>query len=165
VIGHTDNSIVIRADLDFVWRITNELDRWPQLFTEYAAVEVLEHSGGTWRFRLTMHPDNQGNAWSWTSERSVDPDRYRVTARRIEPGWFEFMDITWTYEAHPDGTCMRWVQEFRMRPDSPVDDAAMTSRINTNSKIQMAHVRDEVERLAKAAAECGHSNGSVSTNS
>jgi aromatase len=150
--GHTDNTILIRTDIDSAWRITNDLHRWTELFTEYAAVEVLEHRDRTWRFRLTMHPDAQGNAWSWISERRLDPDNYRVTARRIEPGWFEYMDIAWSYEQTPEGTLMRWVQDFRMRPDSPVDDAAMTTRIDTNSKVQMAHVRDEVERVVRATA-------------
>ena len=51
------------------------------------------------------------------SERTLDPDARRVVARRVEPGPFEFMDIEWSYSAVPDGTRMRWVQDFRMRPD------------------------------------------------
>jgi aromatase len=148
VTGHTDNSIVVAAGIDVVWRLTNELERWPELFTEYASVEVLEQRDLTWRFRLIMHPDDQGNAWSWVSERTLHPEHHRVTARRIETGWFEFMDIRWTYETAEGGTRMRWVQDFRMRPDSPVDDRAMTERINRNSRVQMEHVRDTVERLA-----------------
>jgi aromatase len=152
VSAHTDNVVHIAAPLDLVWRLTNDLGRWPQLFTEYAAVELLDRQGQTVRFRLTMHPDEQGNAWSWVSERTLDPDNRRVTARRIEPGWFEHMDITWTYEATGAGTRMRWVQDFSMRPDAPLDDAAMTRRINENSLIQMDHIRAEVERQAGSPA-------------
>lgn len=148
--GHTDNSVTVHADLDHVWRITNDLPRWPQLFTEYATVDVLAHQGATWTFRLTMHPDDAGNAWSWLSERTLDEDSHRVSAYRIERGWFEYMNITWTYASAGDHTVMRWVQDFQMRPDSPVDDVHMTAHINQNTPIQMAHVRDEVERLAVA---------------
>jgi aromatase len=148
VSGHTENSVEVDANIDTVWRLTNELERWPVLFTEYAKVEIVEHDGPTWRFRLTMHPDPQGNVWSWLSERTLDEARHRVTARRIEPGWFESMDITWTYEALGNRTRMTWVQDFSMRADSPFDDVAMTERINRNTAIQIAHVRDEVERLA-----------------
>lgn len=148
--GHTDNRMLIRAPFDLVWRETNDLERWPELFTEYASVEILDRSGLTFRFRLTMHPDENGNAWSWVSERTLDPSNRRVTARRIEPGWFERMDITWTYDSTEEGTVMRWVQDFRMRPDSPLDDAAMTDRINANSRIQLDHIRDEIERPASA---------------
>jgi aromatase len=146
--GHTDNSIRIAAELGVVWRLTNELERWPDLFTEYASVEILEQRGDTFRFRLTMHPDEQGNAWSWVSERTLDSGRHQVTARRIELGWFEHMDITWTYAAEEGGTRMRWVQDFAMNPQSPVDVAAMTARINANTPVQMRHVRGAVERIA-----------------
>src|SRR5205085_7658727 len=37
-VGHTDNSIMIDADLDHVWRMTNDLAAWPDLFTEYSEV-------------------------------------------------------------------------------------------------------------------------------
>ena len=39
--GHTQNEIVIAAPLELVWDMTNDLENWPQLFSEYAAVEVL----------------------------------------------------------------------------------------------------------------------------
>ena len=148
--AHTDNSVDIAADIDDVWRLTNDLASWPELFTEYAAVQILDEHDSTFRFRLTMHPDENGNAWSWVSERTLDRAAYRVTARRIEPGWFEYMNITWTYAPSPTGTVMRWVQDFRMRPDSPLDDAAMAARINHNSTIQMAHIRDRIEQFVAA---------------
>lgn len=151
--GHTENSVEIEAPINTVWRMTNELERWPVLFTEYAQVEILEHHGSTWRFRLTMHPDPQGNTWSWVSERTLHEAHHVVTARRIEPGWFEFMNITWTYEATGNRTRMTWIQDFSMRADSPFDDEAMAERINRNTAIQIAHVRDAVERLATAPAQ------------
>jgi aromatase len=146
--SHTDNAVVINAALDDVWELTNDLTRWTELFTEYAAVEILEQRGASFRFRLTMHPDENSNVWSWVSERTLDAERHAVSAHRIENGWFEYMHITWTYEQVAGGTRMRWSQDFSMRPDSPVDDAAMTDRINRNSALQQAHIKDEVERLA-----------------
>lgn len=152
---HTDNSIHIAADVELVWDLTNDLGRWTGLFTEYASVEVLEHHDRTFRFRLTMHPDDAGNAWSWVSERTLDPENHRVSARRVELGWFEYMHISWTYHAEGSGTRMRWVQDFAMNAQSPVDGTQMTGRINTNTIIQMAHMRDEVERLALSLANTG----------
>jgi aromatase len=147
--GHTDNSVVIDAPLDLVWQITNDLANWPQLFTEYASVDILDSRDDTYfRFRLTMHPDASGTVWSWVSERTLDPVAYQVTARRVEPGPFEFMDITWTYGQGDRGTLMRWVQDFRMRPTAPVDTAAMTKRINENSQVQMATIAEKVEAVA-----------------
>jgi aromatase len=147
-VGHVDNSILIRAGLDLVWDVTNEIERWPELFTEYASVQVLDRTGDTVRFRLAMHPDENGVVWRWVSERVMDRHHGRVLARRIEPGPFEFMNIEWTYTAERDGTRMRWIQDFRMRPDAPIDTAAMAERINTNTAVQMDAIRRRLEQLA-----------------
>ena len=40
--GHTDNSIVINAPLQLVWDMTNDVESWPWLFTEYDSVAILE---------------------------------------------------------------------------------------------------------------------------
>ena len=89
------------------------------------------------RFRLSMHPDENGTVWSWVSERTADRSARRVTARRVEPGPFEYMNIEWTYAEGDGGTWMRWVQDFRMRPEAPIGTAAMTDRINANSLVQI----------------------------
>ncbi|MER6362594.1 SRPBCC family protein [Kitasatospora sp. NPDC001527] len=146
--GHTDNEIVIAAPLDLVWEITNDLENWPQLFSEYASVEVLEREGDRVRFRLTMHPDDDGKVWSWVSERITDRTELAVSARRVEPGPFEFMDIRWEYAEVPAGTRMRWVQDFAMKPTAPVDDDGMVNHINRNSRIQMQLIREKVEKKA-----------------
>ena len=148
-VGHTDNSIVIDADIDHVWQMTNDLSAWPNLFTEYSEVEVLAQSGSMFRFRLKMHPDETGRVWSWVSERTLDEATHEVVARRLEPGPFEFMNIRWSYTPEGEGTRMRWVQDFRMRPEAPIDTEGMTDRIDANSKIQMAVIRDKVEAAAR----------------
>ncbi len=147
--GHTDNSVLIDADIDSVWRLTNDVETWPSLFTEYATAEILERDGDTVRFRLSMHPDENGTVWSWVSERTTYPQEHRVRARRVEPGPFRYMDIEWTYVPEGSGTRMRWVQDFAMRPDAPIDDAAMTRRIDANSKIQMDVIRRKVEAAVR----------------
>src|SRR5262249_48235120 len=114
----------------------------------YAAAEVLAREGRTVTFRLTMHPDANGKVWSWVSERTPDPETRTVRARRIETGPFEYMNIEWTYEPAGSGTKMRWVQEFHMKPDAPVDDRQMEARINHNTKIQMGIIKEKVERFA-----------------
>ncbi|MER6027829.1 SRPBCC family protein [Streptomyces sp. NPDC001851] len=146
--GHTQNEITIAAPLDLVWDMTNDLERWPQLFSEYASVEVLKREGEKTTFRLTMHPDENGTVWSWVSEREPDRDNLTVTARRVETGPFAHMDIHWRYEEVPAGTRMVWTQDFAMKPDAPVDDAWMTDNINKNSKVQMALIRDKIEKAA-----------------
>ncbi|MFI6847835.1 SRPBCC family protein [Kitasatospora sp. NBC_00085] len=150
--GHTDNSIVIDAPLETVWEITNDLENWPRLFSEYASAEVLERDGATVTFRLTMHPDENGAVWSWVSRRTPDPLTRTVTAHRVETGPFEYMDIRWEYTEEAAGVRMRWIQDFHMKPQAPVDDAAMTDRLNRNTAVQMDLIKGKVEAAARARA-------------
>jgi len=154
--GHTQNEITVAAPLDLVWEMTNDLENWPYLFSEYASVEVLEQEGKRTTFRLTMHPDENGTVWSWVSQREPDPETLTVKARRVETGPFDHMTILWQYQEVPGGTRMVWTQDFAMKPEAPVDDAWMTDNINRNSKVQMALIRDRIE---KAAAEQGLAPG------
>ena len=144
--GHTENDITIAAPLDLVWKMTNDLENWPQLFSEYASVEVLSREGEKTTFRLTMHPDDNGTVWSWVSERVTDRQGLTVKARRVETGPFQHMDIHWRYADTPGGTAMFWTQDFAMKPEAPVDDAGMTAHINRNSRVQMELIRDKIEQ-------------------
>lgn len=150
--GHTDNAIVIKAPMELVWDMTNDVASWPQLFSEYAAAEILERGGDTVTFRLTMHPDEEGRVWSWVSERTADPVKREVRAHRIETGPFEFMNIYWEYREVEDGVRMRWVQDFHMKPQAPADDDGMTEHLNRNTAIQMDRIRGLVEAAAAAFA-------------
>lgn len=150
--GHTEASVFIDAPFDVVWTMTNDVPNWPNLFTEYADAEVLERTGDTVKFRLTMHPDENGTVWSWVSERTSDLAKREVHAKRVETGPFEFMHIHWSYSEVDGGVRMDWTQDFHMKPAAPVDDQQMTDRINKNSRIQMDIIKQKVEAAARAAA-------------
>ena len=148
--AHTESSIVINAPMDLVWDMTNDVGSWPHLFSEYAEAEIIARDGNTVRFRLTMHPDDNGKVWSWVSERVMDPQARAVHAYRVETGPFEFMDISWTYRETGGGVEMRWVQEFHMKPGAPVDDATMAEMITKNSAVQMERIKTIVEDAVRA---------------
>jgi quercetin dioxygenase-like cupin family protein len=147
--GHTDNEISIDAPMDFVWRVTNEIRDWPRLFTEYATAEILEEEATRIVFRLTTHPDEQGNVYSWVSERRPDPLTHTVAARRIETGPFEYMNLRWTYIDATDGglprTRLRWVQDFTVKPEAPNDDAGFEDYLNRNTVIQLSAIKERLE--------------------
>jgi aromatase len=145
--------------MDVVWQMTNDVKAWPGLFAEYAAAEIIERHDYTVRFRLTMHPDENGRVWSWMSERTADPVSRTVHAHRVEPGPFQHMDIVWEYRDVEDGVRMRWVQDFRMRPEAPVDDSTMAAHINRNTAIQMARIKGLVEAAAAGAPLDGEERG------
>jgi aromatase len=144
VSGHTDNSVLINAPIETVWAVTNDVASWPWLFTEYAKAEILDQSENYVKFRLTTHPEND-QTWSWVSERRLDPANRVVQARRVETGPFEYMNIRWEYRRAGDAVEMRWVQDFSLKPTAPIDDAAMTERINRNTKVQMARIKQLIE--------------------
>ncbi|MEW9547193.1 SRPBCC family protein [Nonomuraea sp. NPDC050783] len=153
--GRTDNEIVIAAPPDVVWELANDLESWPELFTEYERVEILERDGDRVRFRLTMHPEPDGTVWSWVSERRVDPVTRTVHAKRVETGLLlEFMHIFWEFhEADGGGTRMRWIQQFEMRPDAPVDNEGAAEHLNRQTRTEMRHIKEAIERRAAAAAD------------
>jgi aromatase len=145
--AHTDNEVIIGAPLDEVWERMNDVENWPNLFSEYAKAEIIERDGNTVKFRLTTHPDPEydGQVWSWVSERTVDPDTHSVKARRIETGNFEHMDIQWFFEQAEDGTKMRWVQDFSMKPEAPANDEQAEEYINRNTREQMRVIKERLE--------------------
>jgi aromatase len=150
--AHTDNEVVIDAPREYVWERMMDIESWPSLFSEYAKAEVLEEEGNNVKFRLTTHPDPEyeNQVWSWVSEREADPESYSSKSRRIETGPFEYMTIEWEFEELEDGTRMRWVQDFSMKPEAPADDETAQDYMNRNTKEQMGVIK---EKLEKEAAE------------
>jgi aromatase len=143
--GHTDNSVVIAAPVGVVWDITNDIPSWTKLFTEYAEATVLSPTEHGFLLRLVMPPDEQGQVWSWVSERCPDAAARRVRSHRVETGPFQYMNLEWEYAEVPGGTRMRWIQDFAMKPGAPRDDAAMTEHLNATTRVQMDHIKSVIE--------------------
>jgi aromatase len=152
--AHINNEIVVGAPLEYVWNAMGDLENWTNLFTEYSSVEILERRGDVTRFRLTTHPDPDagGQVWSWVSERTVYPEAHMSRSWRIETGPFEFMKIEWSFEAVPDGTCMRWKQCFAMKPNAPANDEQATEYLNRNTQIQMRAIKERLEAAVAPVA-------------
>jgi aromatase len=148
VSGHTDNSIVIDAPMDVVWDMTNDVESWTTLFSEYSVAEIIETRGASVRFRLALHPDENGKVWDWVSERTPDPVSRTVRSARVETGVFKYMSLFWEYTEVEGGIRMRWVQDFEMKPIAPINDEQMTQRLNTNTGVQLALIKAKVEAAA-----------------
>lgn len=153
--ARTDNTVFIDAPLELVWQLTNDVESWPVLFTEYARAEVLSRDENSLRFRLTTHPDADGKTWSWVSERTSDRSSLSVRSRRIETGPFEHMDIEWTYALSKGGIQLRWQQDFTVRPGLGFDDEAMTTRLNDTTAVQQAVIKARIEGIATGLSQAG----------
>ncbi|MFI6323662.1 SRPBCC family protein [Nonomuraea sp. NPDC050556] len=147
--ARTEATVVVNAPMDLVWDMTNDLENWPNLFTEYAKVEILHREGDTVRFELTMHPDENGSAHSWVSERTADRKTRTVHAHRVESHAFDFMNLFWTYTQLDEGVEMTWVQEFHVNEAMSYGDEDMANHLKKNTAIQMAAVKERIEEAAQ----------------
>lgn len=152
--GYTENRIVVLRDPELVFELTNRIELWPRLFTEYERAEVLESDGREVRFRLTTFADGKRPSRSWVSRRVIDRARWRADAERLESGVpFSSMKITWLYEPLPGdvGVVMTWIQEFEVHPDCPWSTEQMESFLNRNTRVQMRSVKEKVEAWPASA--------------
>ena len=125
------NSIIIKKPIEEVFDITNDIEQWPNLFTEYAKAEILEKSDSYIKFRLTTCPDEKGMQSSWISERFIDKKNWTITAKRLDPIYpFQYMDIEWIYRTVKEGTEMIWKQKFSMDCKSGFLDEKVAVNMN-----------------------------------
>jgi aromatase len=151
--GHTDSAILVDAPMELVWRVTNDIESWTALFSEYSEATVLDRrDDGTVLFRLALHPDENGKVWSWVSSRTPDETTRTVRSQRVETGPFKYMWIFWEYVQTDQGVRLRFVQDFEMKPGVPADDATMQDRLNRNTPVQQQLIKRKIEALARQSA-------------
>ena len=123
--AHTDNEVVIDAPLDFVWERMMDIERWPDLFTEYAKAEVIEQDGD--RDPASASPRTPiptttarcgaGCPSGWPILRAT---------RRSRGGSRPARSSSWTSSGPSPRTAAArgcgGVQDFSMKPDAPADD-------------------------------------------
>jgi len=152
--GYIRNAVVIEAPVDDVFRLTNDVRAWPDLFTEYQSSEVIEEAPGDVTFRLTTYPDETGQSWSWVARRQTNFERKSTYSER-EPfsGPFARMEIRWWYDSlGPTTTLMTWEQEFTLKPGAPVSEQEATSYLNKQTGVQQQVIKERLEKI------CGTTN-------
>ena len=144
--GHTVNSILIKAPYDKVFEISNDIPRWTELFGgEYTAAKVVKQEGNKITFQLT---NNDGN--SWQSFRLLFKENYFTYAQKMEPTFpFQWMKIIWLYTPRPDGILMTWIQDFTMDEKAKFDDTKVEGFINKHSQDNLKIFKDVIEKEAK----------------
>lgn len=150
--GYTENRIVILRDFGHVFDLTNHIELWPKLFTEYQAATVLDKTGDTITFQLTTHPENDRPSRTWTSVRQINKKDGIATAERLSPTFpFAYMRIRWEYEKIVnEAVVMTWMQEFDVHPDCQFTVAQMESFLNRNTHKQLRAVKENVEKWSGA---------------
>lgn len=148
--GYIRNAITIELPVDEVFRLTNDVRTWPDLFSEYKSSEVITETPGDVTFRLTTHPDENGQSWSWIARRQTNFER-RSTYSEREPssGPFAKMQIRWWYDSlSPTISLMTWEQEFTIKPGAPVSDQEAINYLNKQTRIQQQVIKERLENMA-----------------
>lgn len=139
-------SIVISGDIDQIFAITNDLERWPELFLEYHSIKILAYDRherfAKIEFRLT---NEEGETWqSW---RVLDFQERIAIAQRGTPMYpFKYMHLTWFYEAVEGGVKMMWVQDFEMDPNAALTDEQVHQRMEARMQEHQQHFKEVLER-------------------
>ena len=143
--AQTVNSIVIKAPYDLVFEISNDIERWTELFGgEYTDAKVLKREGNKITFQLT---NNEGA--SWQSFRLLFKDNNFAYAQKMEPTFpFGYMKLIWLYTPVPDGIMMTWIQFFTMADGAKIDDAKAEELINKHSKDNLKIFKEVIEKEA-----------------
>ena len=147
--GQTRNSILINAPFRLTFDISNEIERWTELFgDEYVSAEVLERKGNEITFRLT---DDNGK--SWVSKRWLFPEHKFAIASRFDPMFpFVYMKILWIYVEREGGTEMIWLQDFEMDPGfTKFTDEQIRGFINEHSRHNMQIFKKVIEGAHQGA--------------
>ncbi len=146
--GHTCNSIVIRAPYEKVFDISNDIPRWTELFgDEYRKAEVVAKEGNKITFRLT---DEDGKTWqSW---RLLVKEKKFAYAEREDPMFpFTYMKIIWLYTPCAGGIEMTWIQHFEMDAKAKFSDTQVEGFINEGSARNLKIFKEVIEREAGGA--------------
>ena len=143
--GHTCNSITINAPYDTVFDISNDIERWTELFgSEYKEAKILKREGNKLTFKLT---DDEGN--SWQSYRLLHKVHNFAYAQKLPPEFpFKYMKIMWLYTPSPDGVIMTWIQHFAMDEKAKYNDEQVEGFINKHSRDNLKIFKDIIEKEA-----------------
>ena len=144
--GHTRNSITINAPYDVVFDVSNNIERWTELFgDEYVKADVLSREGNRIEFRLT---NNEGQ--SWTSFRLLYKEHKFAYAQKNEPTFpFKYMKIIWLYTEVDGGILMTWIQDFELDPKfEKMTDQQVVDAVNEHSQHNLKIFKKVIEEEA-----------------
>ena len=138
------HSISIARSPEDVFRITNDIERWPELFNEYSKAKVLKYEEAGRFAKLTFQLSNQDATWrSW---RLLDFQELVAIAEREDPLYpFAYMHLKWTYTPEGNGTLMTWTQDFEMDPKFEVPLETVIERMKSHTRENQQRIKEIIE--------------------
>ncbi|MGC0398439.1 aromatase [Streptomyces sp. SAI-126] len=147
-----EHEIAVEAPSAAVYRLIAEVVNWPRIFPPTIYVDQVERGDGEERIRIWATAN--GEAKSWTSRRTLDPERLRITFRQeVSAPPVAAMGGTWIIEPLSEVSCrVRLLHDYRAVDDDPEKLKWIDEAVDRNSRSELAALKANVE-LAHAAEE------------
>ena len=128
-----------------VFTVTNDIDRWTELFDAYTYSQVLTREDAGRFSRLTFRLKNR-EGFDWRSWRILDHEALVSISEREFPLYpFAFMHLRWTYAPEGSGTLMTWTQDFELHPRFPVPVEEMQARMDEHGHHNQGRLKAYLE--------------------
>ncbi|MGW1713636.1 aromatase/cyclase [Streptomyces sp. NPDC002156] len=147
-----EHEITVEAPATAVYRLIAEVGNWPRIFPPTIYVDHLERGAGEERIRIWATAN--GEAKNWTSRRTLDPERLRITFRQeVSAPPVAAMGGTWIIEPLSEtASRVRLLHDYRAVDDDPEGLRWIDEAVDRNSRSELASLQTNVE-LAHVAEE------------
>jgi ribosome-associated toxin RatA of RatAB toxin-antitoxin module len=109
---HKTNSILMHAPKTAIFDAAANLELWPKILPHYRYIHFLER--GHDRNIVVMAARRSGIPISWTSEQTIDRERFEVRFLHLK-AWTKGMHVVWTFSDARDGVLVTITHDFRFR--------------------------------------------------
>lgn len=141
------NRVDIEGELDHIYRLGAEIERWPLILPHYRFVDLLWQQDNAVVAR--MRAERSGIPVSWTCIQQRFPDEPRVTFRHIA-GFTAGMEVTWQFTERTDGR-IRVEIIHHFRKGWPLVDRFVSDRVVGDFFV--ANIADKTLARIKSLAE------------
>jgi aromatase len=150
-LSEAEHEITVSAPGATVYGLIADVANWPRIFPPTIYVDHLEQ--GEREERIRIWATANGEAKSWISRRTLDPDSMRIDFRQeVSTPPVASMGGAWLIEPLDEATTrIRLLHDYRAVDDDSEALAWIEKAVDTNSTAELAALKENVE-LAHAAA-------------
>ncbi|MEH0424353.1 aromatase/cyclase [Streptomyces sp. B21-083] len=151
-----EHEIRVEAPAAAVYRLIAEVENWPRIFPPTIYVDRVELGEGEERIRIWATAN--GEAKNWTSRRTLDAERLRITFRQeVSAPPVAAMGGAWIIEPLSEtASRVRLLHDYRAIDDDPDGLKWIDEAVDRNSRSELDALKTNVE-LAHASEELAFS--------
>lgn len=139
------HSVTISRPPREVFEITNDIDRWKELFNDYNESRVVSREDCGRFVKLVFRLKNS-RGQEWQSWRIMDRQDLISVSQRQDPLLpFRFMHLTWSYEEVDSGTRMTWIQDFEFDPAADLVEADVVKWMDAHGRDNQVRIKGLLE--------------------